>query len=203
MSVEAYNCREDSWMKYAPLPNGQIYAHSGAQCRNKLYICGGRSDQSLSPQDTNAMLCYDGDSDSWNQCPRMQWSRYYHSVICHCDRLYVIGGLHYDNSTSHNVRWNFVADVECFDPATNQWTGLQSMLPHRRTQAGAASLRDTIYILGGLPYPGVDGREHVMEYDINTNKWRTSEINYPTLWPTTCCVLKLKPDFLNKYSLSG
>ena len=50
--------------------------------------------------------------------------------------------------------WNFVREPECYNTVTGQWTSL-AIMPHRRTQLAVTALANRIYVIGGLPHPGM------------------------------------------------
>ena len=53
---------------------------SGISCQGKMYITGGRTDEPMAMEDTNALLCYEDQSDCWIQCAPMKHNRYYHDI---------------------------------------------------------------------------------------------------------------------------
>ena len=191
--MECYNCTTDAWTSASPLPRGR-YAHAGASCSGKLYISGGHLDCNNSTQSTDELLCYDNQSGSWSHCPVMHQCRYQHSMASVRGKLYVLGGTNYDRSAVM-VTWKLLRDTECYDPVTKQWTILRP-LPYRRTEVGATCVGDVIYIIGGRPSPGVASKEDVVEFDIERNETCVSRVlQFPTSWPTSCCIVNLPPDF--------
>lgn len=183
-SAEWYDCRNDCWVKTSEMPL-HLYGHASASYQGNLYISGGRNTEA-----TNALLCYNVQSNSWSSCPSMHQQRYYHSMVETKNKLFVIGGIDYD---VHTKGWNFLQDIECFNLETQQWC-LVAPIPHRRSQAGVATYGDIIYVIGGLPFPGVDGRHQVLEYNVVKNQWQISGLRYPAFWPTVCCILRLPPE---------
>lgn len=68
----------------------------------------------------------------------MHSRRCYVSVTVHNGLIYAMGG--YDGESRLNT-------VERYDPTSNQWTLITPMLT-RRSDAGACTLDDKIYIIG-------------------------------------------------------
>ena len=53
---------------------------TGASCNGRMYVSGGRTDEPMGMEDTNALVCYHDDTDAWVQCAPMQHNRYYHGM---------------------------------------------------------------------------------------------------------------------------
>ena len=45
-----------------------------------MYVSGGRTDEPMGMEDTNALVCYHDDTDAWVQCTPMRHNRYYHGM---------------------------------------------------------------------------------------------------------------------------
>ena len=45
-----------------------------------MYVSGGRTDEPMGMEDTNALVCYHDNSDAWTQCAPMRHNRYYHGM---------------------------------------------------------------------------------------------------------------------------
>ena len=45
-----------------------------------MYVSGGRTDEPMGMEDTNALVCYHDDTDAWVQCAPMRHNRYYHGM---------------------------------------------------------------------------------------------------------------------------
>ena len=43
-------------------------------------MSGGRTDEPMGMEDTNALVCYHDDTDAWVQCAPMRHNRYYHGM---------------------------------------------------------------------------------------------------------------------------
>ena len=70
----------------------------------------------------------------------MRGNRCYVSTAVAHGCIYALGG--YDGTVRQN-------SAERYDPVTNQWSLLEPMLEHR-SDAGADSLHDVVYIAGGF-----------------------------------------------------
>ena len=45
-----------------------------------MYVSGGRTDEPMGMEDTNALVCYHDDTDAWVQYAPMRHNRYYHGM---------------------------------------------------------------------------------------------------------------------------
>ena len=52
----------------------------GLSCNGNMYVSGGRTDEPMGMEDTNALICYSMESDAWIQCTPMRHNRYYHGM---------------------------------------------------------------------------------------------------------------------------
>ena len=53
---------------------------TGTSCNGRMYVSGGRTDEPMGMEDTNALVCYHDDTDDWVQCAPMRHNRYYHGM---------------------------------------------------------------------------------------------------------------------------
>lgn len=84
-------------------------------------------------------------------------------------RLFAIGG----TATANKDRPNESFDsVECYEPITNQWTFVASMIK-RRSQAACAVANGRLYVFGGYDNDlGVNAATDTVEYyDPERNTW--------------------------------
>jgi N-acetylneuraminic acid mutarotase len=74
-------------------------------------------------------------------------------MVGHGGKLYRIGGFIAKNKDGQEHDLWSLADVACYDPATNRWTEM-SPLPQPRSSFDAAVLGDKIYVVGGWQIAG-------------------------------------------------
>lgn len=69
-------------------------------------------------------------------------------LVAHDGKLYRVGGLSAKNPKGQPSDLESVASVECYDPATKQWSDLPA-LPEGRSSHDAVASDDKIYVVGG------------------------------------------------------
>jgi kelch-like protein 19 len=107
-----------------------------------VFVLGGYQRQSLS-----VVECFKKSTNSWERCADMSIPR--SGVVCVTLALYiyVIGGR--NNSVNGNTD---CADVECYNPFTNEWKKCAPM-SKPRSRAGTGVIDGMIYAVGGAHGP--------------------------------------------------
>jgi N-acetylneuraminic acid mutarotase len=82
-------------------------------------------------------------------------------------QVYAVGG-----QTKQDLNAVFHADVFKYNPATNSWSSVASMLSPARSHANATTIvhKGRIVIMGG-EVSNFSTRDNVEAYDPSTNKW--------------------------------
>lgn len=104
------------------------------------------------------------ESDSWIEVASMHTPRIGLAVCTHSRLLYAIGG--YDGHRR-------LADVESYDPDTNQWLRKPPLLVGR-SGAAATALAECIYVVGGYASDHIEGPmqlDVVERYNTLTQQW--------------------------------
>ena len=150
-----YDPASNQWTKKRPmrLPSHHVAFTS---LNNKIYAFGGFSYPSAGAPGWNPINNgweYDPATDEWKELAPMPTKRGAAAAAVANGKIYVTGGANslagVTENGIHPARpHNVVATVEEYDPATNTWKTVRSMLVARNHHA-AAGVGDKIYVVGG------------------------------------------------------
>lgn len=140
-AVEVYNPATETWSAAAPLPQPRHHA-AAVSLDGKLYVFGGYSASFRAP--TSTVFVYDRTTDAWTELEGMPRIRGAHAAAVLDRRIYLVGGA----TTGPNDAPENVAEVDVFDPVTNQWTEA-APLQTPRDHLGVAVVERRIYAIGG------------------------------------------------------
>jgi len=101
--------------------------------------------------------------DCWTAQAPLPTPRYDYGVAVVNGVVYAVGGF--------DQNFNFVGQVEVYDPGTDAWTTKASM-PTARVGLRVATVNGILYAVGGSSSPGVQSGV-VEAYDPSTNTWST------------------------------
>jgi hypothetical protein len=176
--TQIYDPATDTWSTGVALPIATGSGCAGV-VNNVLYFIGGADGYvDGNPQYTDAVWAYYPKTKTWSSTPVAYMPTTAEAgAVCVVDKgiIYVIGG--YGD-------YSFLATVEGYDPATNQWTEPGQLQPMSSAEDSASGARigTTILVTNGSDNY-VDA--HNQGYDVHKNKWRwlTSD---PTFRQNTC-----------------
>lgn len=186
--VEVYDTRADRWITLNNHdPFGSRAYHGVTTCLDhKIYCVGGYDGR----EHFNMCTIFDPVNNTWKEVNEYHWpyfcssnhletivlfhSSYSQIAPMHSRRCYVsvveLNGYIYALGGHNGVeRLN---SVERYDPTTNQWTMMSSMLAVR-SDASATTLNNKIIIMGG--FNGQSCLNSAEEYDPDTNEWTAIE----------------------------
>jgi N-acetylneuraminic acid mutarotase len=115
-------------------------ARGGQGCvvvNNKIYAIGGKNTSNVS---VNIVEEYDPVKNKWTTKSPMPTARRHFGIAVFDNKIYVIGG----GSTS-----GYVNTVEVYDPVADIWESLPDMPLTARAFLLAATIGETIYVMGG------------------------------------------------------
>ncbi|WP_323750791.1 kelch repeat-containing protein [Marinobacter sp.] len=144
-SVEIFNPLSNTWQLGQPLTYVRDNPGS-AVTDGKIYVFGGRHREANGNTIEGAMKTvemYDPATGSWTNMVPMPTGRRTMSVGVIGGKIQVAGGELNANNTSGVFEQN-----EEYDPATNTWRPLTNV-PTPKHGAAAATINDTLYIMGG------------------------------------------------------
>lgn len=141
--LQVYNTKSDTWSIKHSMPTERFGLAAVFGPDGKLYAIGGHSPSGDPVAEVDV---YDPATDWWTPCPPLPSPRYNLVGVRSASirGIYVIGGLRNDVG---------LTDVSFFDPDTNAWYWRRG-LAQGRWFHGAASLGDTIYVMGGVTRVG-------------------------------------------------
>jgi len=143
---EVYDPATNKWESRNPMSVPRNHAFGGV-VNGKIYVIGGRTGQAfiLSATNTDVVEEYNPASDMWSiPKERMPTARSGGASGTDGRRIYVAGG----EVTTTELVGAFRA-VEAYDPATNSWTTLPSMMMPRHGVAGAV-IGNRFHLVSGM-----------------------------------------------------
>ena len=190
-NVEAYDPITDTWVKKADMPNSRT-GTAVAVVDGIIYIIGGYDDNDIM---VSLVEAYDPATGIWTRKADMPTARYRFDACVIDGRVYVSGGATTWGEGTGN--WTGVSNVEVYNPTTDTWTQVSSMLRtwHSHT---ASAIDGRMYIIGGLDHENLQQWKEgkitedemaetfrvIYVYDPATDTWTTSADRLPT--PRSC-----------------
>ncbi|MEA2905987.1 MAG: hypothetical protein QOI12_3374 [Alphaproteobacteria bacterium] len=147
---EVYDPKTDKWTLGAPMPSSRDHAGLWT-VDGKVFVFGGRTGDSASSVALNEV--YDPKSDKWSTMAPMPTPRSSSAYAQYRGLLFFAGG---ECKTTNAGRTSF-DENEAYDPKTNTWRKLAA-LPSGRHGFAAASVGNTLYVLGGSTACGSGGK---------------------------------------------
>jgi hypothetical protein len=133
-----------------PLPD-KISSFGAAVLGDDLYVYGGHIGAAHSHSKDNLSLKFSRlnlkSASGWESLP-MGPGLQSPALVAHKNVLYRVGGLSCRNAAGEPDELVSLADVERFDPQTNQWTPV-TPLPEPRSSHDAVVVGDLLYVVGG------------------------------------------------------
>jgi N-acetylneuraminic acid mutarotase len=159
-----YDPKSNTWKDLAPLPQPRS-SFDAAVVGDKLYVVGGWNLQGSSSMDApwhEDALVFDltKEDGKWETIATPPFQSRAVAAMGHAGKLYVLGGMKSNNSTTR--------DVHVYDPAANSW-GKGPELPGADGLAGFAI---SAYVTGGKLY--FNGSEGII-YSLNGDTWQLIE----------------------------
>ncbi|XP_048396853.2 kelch-like protein 13 [Stegostoma tigrinum] len=161
-TVERYNLATNEW-SYATRMNEPHYGHAGTVYGGYMYISGGITHDTFQKE----LQCYDPKTNCWSQKSDMSTVRGLHCMCSVEDRLYVIGGNHFQGINDYDD----VLSCEYYRPVADQWTHIAPML-RGQSDVGVTVFNNNIYVIGGYSWNNRCMVEIVQKYDPENNEWK-------------------------------
>jgi N-acetylneuraminic acid mutarotase len=109
---------------------------------------------------TKTFFRYDPGSNSWITRRSAPHYHYHGAAAVLHDKLYVVGGV---NGSSR------LADLDVYDPTTNQWQ-TKAPIPTPGERLFGTAMLERLYVISWSPSAGA-GSVHFSSYDPSTNQW--------------------------------
>ena len=171
-SVECFDPATNTWETAASMIERRI-GFGLVSLGGKLFAAGGASSASTSGSNSYAIPrvevyeppeAWGGVSTdpggTWSQIAAMNYPRWFHGLAVMSDKLYAVGSKLQSASTL-----NITLSIETYDPTTDIWT-LSEEMPEGWGQGGAASVGNTLYVMGGAggSGPGSVSKNSMISY---------------------------------------
>ena len=156
----------------APYPIS-VVAPAACVLEDSIYVTGGYGHRDTLKQAEFVARAYryDPRANIWERLPDMPRSRCFHACVAAAGKLWLIGGITQVEGKPGDLT---VAEVDCYDPATDRWTTPANMRTPRNRLAGAV-VNDRVFVAGGL---AADGDSALFEefqlrvgIDAGPNQW--------------------------------
>ncbi|XP_043556881.1 kelch-like protein 13 isoform X1 [Chiloscyllium plagiosum] len=161
-TVERYNPATNEW-SYATRMNEPHYGHAGTVYGGYMYISGGITHDTFQKE----LQCYDPKTNCWSRKSDMSTVRGLHCMCSIEDRLYVIGGNHFQGVNDYDD----VLSCEYYSPIADQWTHIAPML-RGQSDVGVTVFNNNIYVIGGYSWNNRCMVEIVQKYDPEKDEWK-------------------------------
>ena len=132
LDVEAYTPGETSWRVVGKRPS-EHKRFCACAFEDRIYLLGG--DLNVTSNATRTCFSYDPQNNDWREIEKMRKKRTLAACCVFAGKIVVSGG-----SLSLNV--------DFYDPETNSWTYMASMIHHRISHCSVPT-KDKIYMIGG------------------------------------------------------
>ncbi|XP_066552901.1 kelch-like protein 31 [Amia ocellicauda] len=178
-SVECYVPSSNQWQMKASMEVPRC-CHAGTVIDGKILITGGYINNAYS----RSVCAYDPSSDSWQDKTSLSTPRGWHCSVTLGDRAYVLGG---SQLGGRGERVD-VMPVECYNPHTGQWS-YSAPLHIGVSTAGAATLNNKIYLLGGWNEIEKKYKKCIQLYNPDLNEWTEEDELPEATVGISCCVV--------------
>ena len=161
-TVEEYDPATDTWKSRADMPT----ARGGLRCiavGGKIYALGGAIVEGIRIVTLSVVEEYDPQTNTWATKKNMPVGRSDFAVGEVNGQIYVMGGF---------VASGAPGAVHAYNPATDTWTTVNSLLPTPRSQISASTVNGIIYVIGGQSSAGAT-LATVEAFDPESNSWTT------------------------------
>ncbi|MDY6868856.1 MAG: kelch repeat-containing protein, partial [Chloroflexota bacterium] len=138
-TLEIYDPRQDSWEEGVPLPEA-LSAYALADFEGKVYLFGGWDGEKA----RDSVWVYEPAEDGWRAGTQLAQPLYDATAVALTDRIVVLGGR--EDNRSSSATWSYFPSRDVANGSP--WERFVD-LPEARYGFGAASIYDSIYLLGG------------------------------------------------------
>ena len=180
-SVEVYNLKTNRWRFVADFPYKVCSITAVTVNNTDVYACGGTLDVDPRPHVNSYRLhMYDKETDTWLERSSMYCKKQWHVMVQCNNKIYVFGGVSSQDMEFFHMGQHgpfmFAKVVECYNPASNQWTliTVPNQIQHtiNRPIGGGLVIKNTVYLLG---------QRRLMEYHTDSGMWHQQECEHSAI----------------------
>jgi hypothetical protein len=169
--VEEYNPITNQWITKTPMPTGRS-GFAIAVYKNQIYVIGGTVGSGYIGNNE----VYDPATDTWQTKASMITPRADLCASVVDDKIYLMGGKKYSSESPTFYSETNINEV--YDPATNTWSTVSSVMPIGVQGYSSAVLNDKIFIIGGSREPvSIDNTvitDATQVFNPKTGEWSVS-----------------------------
>ncbi len=180
-SVECYVPSSNQWQMKAAMEVPRC-CHASTVIDGKILVSGGYINNAYS----RSVCSYNPSTDSWQDKNSLSTPRGWHSSVGVGDRAYVLGG---SQLGGRGERVD-VLPVECYNPHSGQWCYVTPLLTGVST-AGAATLNNKIFLLGGWNEIEKKYKKCIQVYNPDLNEWTEDDELPEATVGISCCVVTI------------
>ena len=163
--LEIYDPRTDTWEEGAPLPKA-VSAYALADFEGQLYLFGGwDGTQALAD-----VVVYDPVDDAWHEGTAMATAKYDGGAVSQADKIVVLGGQNELGTLKEAQAYYPSRDGNGESP----WEEFPE-LPEPMVGFGAASVSETVYVVGGQDFD--EAGNEPRSYIYTNEDWISFETN--------------------------
>ena len=155
-----YNPETNLWQEVAPLS----FARSGVCAvadRNSLFAIGGISGSEL----LDVVETFDPERNCWSQIASTIERKMFSCGAISRDKVFIFGGW-----TGVQQPTSYTSLIEMYDPALNEWTGIQSIGPPDHP-FGAVTFKGEVFVIGEWTEDSSQN-SYLKVYDVDKNEWK-------------------------------
>ena len=155
-----------NWAAKASMPTPRTTSFGIAVVGDKIYVIGGQDRDSIGYHFLSTNEAYDPATDTWETKESMPTSREWMDANVVNGKIYVIGGITYEDENKYHQNHTVVNEV--YDPTTDSWSRKQPV-PIAVACYASVAVDNKIYIMGGT-----DASQQLISnqiYDVETDSW--------------------------------
>lgn len=160
-AVERYDLGSRQWSRVRSMPVGLNHPAAVAY-RGKLYVVGGYKAANGLSDESNRLLRYSPEENSWQSLKSMPTTRAALAAVVIGSALYAVGGTNVGKD---------LATLDVYNFRTDRWHREKSM-ETARNHIAAAAVGRFLYVVGGRSATAANLRT-VERYDSKEKKWHT------------------------------
>lgn len=156
--------------------DGQLSHYSMVGNKSGIFVLGGKlkgpENRKIAASDN--VLLNDG-NQAWQKKARMLTPRHSFSSSVINERIFLVGGANFDDEP--------IPFIDAYDPDSDQWQRVDTLLPTPRYGLSSVSYRGKVYTFGGITHDS-SGQKKVSSlleiYEPNKNEWFRKKAEMPT-----------------------